>query len=166
MSRKPSGAGLVVGENLRRIREQRRWTQEEMAHHLRQWGLGWSRAYLAAYEAGHRDGIDVAVVSVLSAALGVPLGDLYPPPAGRRHVATERQEADAALAERRGLPVQHVMAVARRIYEGRTLTEERDLRVQTSSVGESMSIGERQARRGHITRELAKEVEAALCDLA
>jgi transcriptional regulator with XRE-family HTH domain len=79
MSRNPSGAGLVVGENLRRIREQSRWTQEEMAHHLRDFGLKWSRARLAAFEAGQRDGIDAGILIALAVALNVQLAELYPP---------------------------------------------------------------------------------------
>lgn len=78
MSRKPSGVGPVVGANLRRIRELRRWTQEEMAYRLRQWGLGWSRAQLAMCEAGLRDGMDMGALVLLAAALDVPLAELYP----------------------------------------------------------------------------------------
>jgi transcriptional regulator with XRE-family HTH domain len=160
------GSGLVVGESLRRIRDRRRWTQEEMAHHLRQWGLDWSRAHLAAYEAGHRDGVDVAVVSLLSVALNVPLTELYPPFGERTGIEVRnRREADAALAKRLGRSADEVTATAQRLYGGRTLTEERDLRVAALSADEPpMGIGERQAHRGHVTRDLSREIEAALSD--
>lgn len=165
MSLDPSGSGLVVGESLRRIRERRQWTQEEMAHHLRQWGLEWSRAHLAAYEAGHRDGIDVAVVSLLSVALAVPLTELYPPFGERTDIEVrDRREADAALARRLGRSAHEVTATAQRLYDGRTLTEERDLRVTTRLADEPMGIGERQAYRGHVTRDLSREIKAALSD--
>jgi hypothetical protein len=56
------------------------------------------------------------------------------------------------------------MAAARQLYNGRTLTEERDLRVKVLAMDSPMDIGEQQAHRGHITRELSKEIEAALRD--
>jgi transcriptional regulator with XRE-family HTH domain len=67
-------------------------------------------------------------------------------------------EADAALAERLGVPSGRVVDAAIGIW-GRSLTEERDARV--AALGD-MEPGERQAHRGHITRELAQEIERAI----
>lgn len=79
--------------------------------------------------------------------------------------ATElRYEADLALAKRLGVDVQDVIEVARKLYNRHTMTQERDLRVKVLSMAADspMDIGEQQAHRGHITRELSKEIEAAL----
>lgn len=64
-------------------------------------------------------------------------------------------EADVLLARRLGVPVDTVIRAAVALW-GRSLTEERDIRV--AGLGD-MSTGERQAHRGHITRELAQQVE-------
>jgi transcriptional regulator with XRE-family HTH domain len=59
-------------------------------------------------------------------------------------------EADLAFAERMGVPVQQVVKAAERIWRG-SLTEERDRRV--AALGD-LPIQERQAKQGHITRQL------------
>lgn len=80
-----------------------------------------------------------------------------------QRAAQLRYEADLALAKRLGVTAQDVMTAARSLFGGRTLTEERDLRVKVLTLDdEAMSIGEQQAHRGHITRELSAEIEAAL----
>jgi hypothetical protein len=55
-----------------------------------------------------------------------------------------------------------VIMAARRTW-GRTLTEERDRRV--AALG-GMDMGGRQAHRGHLTRELALEIETMLAQHA
>lgn len=80
-----------------------------------------------------------------------------------QQAAQLRYEADIALAKRLGLSAQDVMTAARGLFDGRTLTEERDLRVKVLTLDdETMSIREQQAHRGHITRELSAEIEKAL----
>lgn len=69
-------------------------------------------------------------------------------------------QADAELAVRLGISPNAVIDTARNLW-GRTLHEERDHRV--SQLGEIPSA-ERRARRGHVTRQLAKEIEEALSD--
>jgi hypothetical protein len=64
-------------------------------------------------------------------------------------------EADGELARRLGVPTEAVMAAAFHIFGG-SLTEERDRRVD--GLGQ-MSMSERMAHRGHVTRELAALVE-------
>ncbi len=68
-------------------------------------------------------------------------------------------EADEALARRVGVPVYVVATKAFELW-GRTLTDERDRRVR-ELLGDVES-SERQAHRGHITRELAREIEQRL----
>jgi transcriptional regulator with XRE-family HTH domain len=80
-----------------------------------------------------------------------------------QRAAQLRYEADLALAKRLGVSAQDVMTAARGLFNGRTLTEERDLRVKVLTLDdETMSIREQQAHRGHITRELSAEIEKAL----
>ncbi|MER6484116.1 helix-turn-helix transcriptional regulator [Streptomyces virginiae] len=62
--------------------------------------------------------------------------------------------ADVALAKRLGLPALDVVDAARGLWL-RTLTEERDRRV--AELGD-LPLGERQAKQGHITRELNAEL--------
>jgi transcriptional regulator with XRE-family HTH domain len=67
-------------------------------------------------------------------------------------------EADRALAHRLNVPARAVAETAIELWN-RTLTEERDARA--AGLGD-MSAGERQARRGHITRELSRQLQAEL----
>jgi transcriptional regulator with XRE-family HTH domain len=203
----PQTVGAVVGENLRRLREQSRLTQYEAAHLVKQYGLRWSRSKVAAIEAGERSTVSVADVLLLALAFRVSIteffegdGDVmlaehltplprewviaimqgtYPPPEITQREATEREqgdveqmfatidafkrgsdaiEADQALARRLKVSVEDVVAVARAMW-GRTLTDERDARVVELGAVET---AERQARRGHITRELSQQIEAQL----
>ncbi|MGW4021064.1 helix-turn-helix domain-containing protein [Streptomyces sp. NPDC005009] len=69
-------------------------------------------------------------------------------------------QADAALAKRLNLPVQDVITAARSRW-GHSLTQERDERVR--QLGD-LPIEERQARQGHITRELSAELSAWIAE--
>ncbi|MFE2020130.1 helix-turn-helix domain-containing protein [Streptomyces sp. NPDC059499] len=59
-------------------------------------------------------------------------------------------EADAAFAERYGVDVRDVVQAAEQMWDG-SLTEERDRRVATLG---DLPVAERQAKQGHITRQL------------
>ncbi|MGW6456649.1 helix-turn-helix domain-containing protein [Streptomyces sp. NPDC055078] len=59
-------------------------------------------------------------------------------------------EADLVFAERYDVDVRHVVKAAEQIWEG-SLTEERDRRV--AALGD-LPVRERQAKQGHITRQL------------
>lgn len=63
-------------------------------------------------------------------------------------------QADAELAQRLGLRPEDVYGTAERLW-GRNLHEERDRRV--AEMGE-MTAAERRVRRGHVTRQLAREL--------
>ncbi|MFF3461011.1 helix-turn-helix domain-containing protein [Streptomyces sp. NPDC001984] len=69
-------------------------------------------------------------------------------------------QADDALAKRLGIPTGDVVAAARRLW-GRSLTQERDERVL--QLGD-LPIEERQARQGHITRELSSDLSAWIAE--
>lgn len=202
----------MVGENLRRLREQRRLTQHEAARLLQGYGLRWSRSKIAAIEAGDRPNVSLEDVLLAAFAFDVPVAELFDgegdvvlsaripplsrrsvgymlrgivPPlfrhhrsaeeimdeedrlAGRRDVDDEPRvkliggtEADQALARRIDVPLKLVTMVAISLW-GSTLTDERDRRV--AELGE-LDPGERQARRGHITRELSLIIEDELID--
>lgn len=64
-------------------------------------------------------------------------------------------QADADLAEKLGLKPQDVYEVAERLWGGRNLQQERDRRV--AELGE-VPAGARGARRGHVTRQLIREI--------
>ncbi|MEU4801318.1 helix-turn-helix transcriptional regulator [Actinosynnema sp. NPDC023587] len=70
----------------------------------------------------------------------------------------QTSEADRALALRLRIPPETVIAVAVELW-GRTLSEERDLRVE--GLG-GLDGAERGAHRGHITRELSQEIQSEL----
>jgi transcriptional regulator with XRE-family HTH domain len=197
-----------VGENVRRLREERRLTQHELAQVWKRQGLNWARSKIAALEGGNRPRVDCAELVMMAAGLEATVAELFEG-AGRVHLTPhpvvvdrdwcrsaftgtqmslwfgaqmlpgpEREardehmrgilatvkpfpwdrpsEADSELARRLGVPTEAVMAAAFHIFEGRSLTEERDRRVD--SLGQ-MSMSERMAHRGHITRELTPLVE-------
>ncbi|MCW2911983.1 MAG: hypothetical protein JWN52_51 [Actinomycetia bacterium] len=75
-------------------------------------------------------------------------------------------EADEALAKRLGVDVQEVATVAWEMFDGLTLTEERDRRAEVivTEGAEPMGIREQQAHRGHITRELSTEIAKKIRD--
>nr|BFE30663.1 hypothetical protein GCM10010200_029140 [Actinomadura rugatobispora] len=68
-------------------------------------------------------------------------------------------QADAELADRLGLEPKDVYRPAMELWGGRTLHEERDRRL--AELGQ-MTPTQRRTRRGHITRQLAKELEPHL----
>ncbi|MEV7382100.1 helix-turn-helix domain-containing protein [Streptomyces lydicus] len=195
----PPAVGEVVGENLRRLRQARRWTQDTAAREFAGVGLHWKRTHIAALESGRRETVDVGTLVLLAAAFHVPVTELYQgsgdvlltPRADADDyavTATREQlrewlsgvesnimirgaqaaiaavelsghktrpipvEADGALAKRLGRDVRDVVKAAEGLW-GRSLTEERDRRV-TAELAD-LPIGERQARQGHITRELS-----------
>lgn len=69
-SAKPLAAkpGWVVGRNLRDLRVEQDWTQEDVARQLRLVGLPWTRSHVAALEGERRDDIALAELLFLSAA--------------------------------------------------------------------------------------------------
>lgn len=90
------------------------------------------------------------------------LDDLEGDATSRKTLESALTEADAELAKRltftlhRPVSVADVFRVADTLFEGRTVTEERDRR--TAELGD-MTAAARQAHRGHVTRELARQVE-------
>lgn len=64
-------------------------------------------------------------------------------------------QADVELAQRLGRHPSKVLRAAMELFDGQTLTMERDRRVERLG---AMSVQERTAHRGHITRELGSQV--------
>lgn len=75
MRPKPT-TGAVIGANVRRIRTQRRLTQEEASRRCRGVGLDWSRVRIAALERGARASVDVAEAYLLALALDVTWSEI------------------------------------------------------------------------------------------
>lgn len=196
----PLTVGAVVGEHLKALRKERRWTQDAAAAELSSRGLAWKRAHIADLENERRETLDLGALVVLAAVLDVRLPDLFagegdvlltpradfPDHAitttrerlrawligeerpiridGRQDVRTALRgvpaQADDALAKRLAIPVPKVIAAARGLW-GHSLTQERDKRVL--ELGD-LPIAERQARQGHITRELSAELSAWIAE--
>jgi transcriptional regulator with XRE-family HTH domain len=72
----------VVAGNIRRLRTQRGWTQDELRQRLNDIGHRASRPTVAAYESGARS-IEVSDLFALGLALGVAPQLLLYPPAGQ-----------------------------------------------------------------------------------
>jgi transcriptional regulator with XRE-family HTH domain len=68
-------------------------------------------------------------------------------------------QADDELAQRLGVHRVDVAQAAMILFDGRTLTEERDRRVERMG---DLTLQERQAHRGHVTRELSVQLEEVL----
>jgi transcriptional regulator with XRE-family HTH domain len=172
----------VVGENLKRLRAQWHQTQDELADWLQGRGLPWSRSQVAAIETGKRESLDLVTAAVLAAALEAPLGDLLAGDGYVRHadgavsrrwlrdaLAGERVEV-AELAPKAAFTVDAAIASSLRVHPediaraagplwNRSAIEERDRRV--AELGE-LTDRQRQAHRGHVTRQLTKEIKAYL----
>jgi transcriptional regulator with XRE-family HTH domain len=61
----------VVGENMRDLRVERGWTQDDAARQLRRLGLPWTRSHIAALESQRRDDISLGELVFFSVAFGV-----------------------------------------------------------------------------------------------
>lgn len=68
----------VTGTQVRKLRDQRGWTQEVLAQKLQLAGWDVSRTSLAKLEAGLRRTVDCELL-FLAKVLGVGIGDLFPP---------------------------------------------------------------------------------------
>lgn len=193
----PPSVGKVVGENLRRLRQERRLTQDAAAAQLLRTGLNWKRTHVSDLESGRRETLDIGALVVLAAAFDVTPRDFFegtgavlltPRAEHPEHGSTATRDqirtwlsgekstllltgvqtslvavkhadwearpiaasADKALAEKLDIDPWHVVRAAEQLW-GRSLTEERDRRV--TDLGD-LPVGERQAKQGHITRQL------------
>ena len=195
----PETVGQVVGQAVRTLRLDRRWTQQSFADRVVRCGLPWKRTQVSDLESGRRESLDVGTLIVLASALGhVPLADLVAgdgkvlltpradfPEQGvtctrselRKWLSGERASITLSGVQTGIKSMEHSVHVSREIPASldislaklwnvdpwdvvnaaealwnRSATEERDRRV--AELGD-LPIGERQARQGHITRELS-----------
>lgn len=180
--------GVVVGENLKRIRQERGLTGREFVVELRQGGVPWTHSQLGAIESGRRADIEVSSLALLCHAIPCTMRDLLEssepvaltadfavvgvaalldtgkaPKQHLRGAAVDRRfgsvsDADERLADRLGVSVDRVIAAAERLWRS-TLTEERNRRVIERGIEDPE---QRVAYRGHVTRELGAQIEAEL----
>jgi transcriptional regulator with XRE-family HTH domain len=88
--------GALVGENVRRLREDRGWTRAELATRLRAIGLRWTHHQVTAIELGRREGIELSELVLLLDVFEVPARALLCSP--HPGVTTEVQlTPDAAM---------------------------------------------------------------------
>lgn len=92
--------GEVVGQAVQKLRSERGWSQEETSRHLRDTGLPWSRAQVAAVELHRREEINLGEAVLVAEAFGVPLAALVEGEGSVRLGNTERPASAirAALA--------------------------------------------------------------------
>ena len=64
-----------IGRNLRKHREEHGLRQDDVAHRVRELGVEWTRAVIAAIETGGRT-LDIGELVLLAVALGIRLSDL------------------------------------------------------------------------------------------
>ena len=72
---KPQSLDQVIGANVRRIREERGVTQDELAFYARGWGLSWVQPTIAALEQGRKT-LDVIELGLLNVALATSSAEL------------------------------------------------------------------------------------------
>lgn len=193
--------GQALGRNLRRLRDERRWTQEETARQVRRAGVDWTRDNIAQIETGRRRSIDLETLVPLADCFGIALADLFEGdgaveldegvsidldalrqalngatvgsedvPLALTGDAVDRAldgavrvtpvELDVRTARRFELDVDQVTEAARGLW-GRTMTEEREARVDERTEGE-LPARSLQAVRGHVSRELLDEIRPHL----
>lgn len=70
--------GAVVGQTLRALRDERGQTQQDAAHLLARWGLIWSRAQVAAIEAGRRESFTLEELIIMCNVYRVDLSEWFP----------------------------------------------------------------------------------------
>jgi transcriptional regulator with XRE-family HTH domain len=178
----------AIGVNLRRLREERGETQDQIAHQVR-----WSRSTIAALENGLK-AVDVGDLVHLCRCLDIPAstllegeGTLWLSPdvfssfgevravlgsasKSRRHLAkldappvSEEvvREAEHKAAKRLSATGAQVLSAAKRQW-GRSLTEERDARVRDRLGGTAATARTLQAMRGQVTRQLLEEIRPVL----
>ncbi len=73
----PLKIGVVVGQAMRALRDERGQTQQDVANMLAPWGLEWTRAQVAGIEAGRRDTFALDELIILSYAYGIKLRDWF-----------------------------------------------------------------------------------------
>jgi len=203
--RQSTALGAVVGQNVRRIREERLITQGELGDLWRAHGLNWARSKISALESGHRPQVSAAELVLMAVSLQVTVPGLFasegpirlepydvdleanqvmqllageqsqskPDPSWAEHqsivfswkqVSTGSGESEAATArwaELFNMETSLFIVLTRKVFDGRTLTEERNR--QLEKLGD-VTLQQRTAHRGHVTRRLLGQLEQFLED--
>jgi transcriptional regulator with XRE-family HTH domain len=72
MGTEAQSLGTAVGENVRRLREDRKITQEELSDYCRLAGLDWTRATIASLESGRREDLTISELVLVASVFDVP----------------------------------------------------------------------------------------------
>jgi hypothetical protein len=176
-----------LGRQLRIIREEKGVRQEDVAAQLRELGLNWDRSTVASFEIGRR-ALRLEEIVLCCAAYNVSLTDVLrsepetwvqvgqrrisaslvakivgdsplTTPAiarGAQNFPTPPTEAERRAARHLGVSPARLVIASEDLW-GRRLDAERDRRTS-----ETEAQGEVRALRGHVTRQLIEELDAAL----
>lgn len=206
----PPTVEQVIGRNLRRLRSERAFSQDQVARAAAAVGLSWTRPVVASVEAGTKS-IGVEELLLLALALGtypreflagegaIRLGrgveaqsssvakkylsgsgattfdvvkdlmgwgdgdpdhmwEIFEPPENVDEVIPG--EAETKLGRKWGVPAVDILERSLRRW-GRSLTAQRDARmdIELANRSEPATASAIQRMRGHITRQLTKELE-------
>lgn len=178
-----------IGLRIQEARETKGLTQEEVAVIVRMQGFTtWSRSSIAALETGRRDlsVSELLVMPWVMAALGQPCSleelldadvslrlndDVTVLPHRVSQVIRKPEprtdgfaftDAERRLAWKLEVWPAIIVGQSRKLWDGRRLAEERDRRLAQVEGSDELDKNSRQAKRGHITRELIAELEASL----
>lgn len=166
----------ALGDVIRHRREGVGMRQDEVATAARALGLRWTRATVAAIELGRRE-ISLSEFITLRGRDVEPaeLSALFEPPERRISAAAAAdQDAESKAARRLHVEPGAIVAAAKRLWDGRTLTAERDrlvtarMEMERVSAAHWKNLGQKvlartvQAHRGHVTRALVAQLEQEL----
>lgn len=162
----------TIGRQVRLLREAAELSQEQVARELRHFGIRWTKATVGKVERGERtltapevwavaDIVDAAVTDVLeSTALEQARIDTYAIVQSEEMADMTADEVERRAAQQLGRTPAEVSEAARRLW-GRGLADERDARA-TERQSDPTSAAQRQAVRGHVTRELVRDLRKEL----
>ena len=174
--------GWVVGHNLYRVRSENGESQTQCARRVSEYGLEWTRDQVASLELGRRESITIDELIILSAAYRVSLDSWFQGTdsidvAGCVSMSRESiratlrgvapiiiptppvdappLECDVYVANRLGVNHAHITHIARSLW-GRTLTEERDHRLDDSPDKDPKVM---RTKRAGVTKQLMAEIK-------
>lgn len=146
----------ALGDRIGTLRKARLWPRTELARRAVEHGIVWHNGAVRQIEEGTRL-VTAYELTVIPSLLGISLTQLLEGlPTGGPARLNHADEGLSRAAERLGLTVDELEQAAHRLW-GRTLYSEREARLSISDDSRA-----NQAKRGHVTRALLRELRAYL----